>query len=61
MLNNDIKSMGKMDYVLHIKLSLPPLEMFYLFHIACLLQNHSSSLSHAAPDLKGHPKVYLSK
>ena len=48
--------MSKLAKVLQIKVSLPPLEMYCLFHIVNLFRNLSSTPSQAAKDLKGAPK-----
>lgn len=48
--------MGKFDKVLQIKVILPPLEMYCLFHITNLLQNPSSTPSSAVTELSGAPK-----
>ena len=47
--------MGKLAKVLRIKVILPPLEMFCLFHNANLFWNLSSTPSQAATDLKEAP------
>ena len=47
--------MRKLDNMLRIKVILPLLEMYYLFHKANLLRNISSTPSQAAMNLKGAP------
>lgn len=45
--------MDKLAKVLHIKVILPPLKMYYPFHI--VNWNRSSTSSQATTDLKGAP------
>ena len=44
------------DQVLRMKASLPPFEIYYLFHIDSFRQSLSSTLSHTVFALNGAPK-----
>ena len=57
--------MGILDRVLLIRVNLPPLEMYCLFHLASLLRNLSSTPTHTLAALyfapKGNPKYSASR
>ena len=51
-----MKYIDMLERVLQIKVSLSPLEIYCLVHMANLFQNLSSTRSQTAIDLKGAPK-----
>ena len=51
-----MKLIGRLDKVLLTKVGLLPLERYCLFHIANLLLNLSSTISHTLEDLNKAPK-----